>query len=211
MADIVLGILAVAVGAVFCFRGLAAMRVVIALWGAFVGFALGAGLVAAITGDGYLATALGWIVGVAAAVVFSLLAYLYYTIAVLVAMGAVGFALGAAAMAAAGVQWNWVVVLVGVVLGLLLAAVALAIDLPAVLLVVLSTLGGAVAMVGGIMLLAGTLDTADFHHDTVTEAIAGTWWWFLLYAALVIAGGVAQMRAAGRDRALHDEWRSTRA
>ncbi|WP_182347615.1 DUF4203 domain-containing protein [Tomitella gaofuii] len=210
MADIVVGILALIVGAVFCFRGLAAMRVVIALWGGFAGLSLGAGVVASATGDEFLGTGLGWAVGIAVAIVFLLLAYLYYAVAVIVAMAAVGFALGAAAMVAADVEWNWAVILVGVLLGLLLAGVALAVDLPAVLLVVVSVLSGAVTLVGAVMLLTGTLDTADFHRAAITTAIEDGWWWFALYAALVVLGGATQARAYGRAPVIRERWRSGR-
>ncbi len=44
MDDILLGLLAVAAGALFCFRGAFAFRIVIPIWGAFVGFGFGAGL-----------------------------------------------------------------------------------------------------------------------------------------------------------------------
>ncbi|QBJ98244.1 DUF4203 domain-containing protein [Rhodococcus sp. ABRD24] len=208
MADVVIGTLAIVVGAVFCFRGVPTMRFVIALWGAFAGLNLGAGLVSAITGDGFLATALGWIVGILVAVVFSVLAYLYYAVAVTLTMASVGFAIGAAAMAAIGVTWNWVVVIVGALTGVALAVLTLAVNLPAVLLVVVSVLGGAVAVIGGTMLLVGTLDTAEFDEGTLTANITPAWWWYALYLALVIAGTVAQTRALGRERSLRDQWRT---
>ena len=62
MNDIVLGVLAILIGAVFCFRGYFAMRIIIPIWGAFAGFVLGAGLVST-GGDEFLSTALSWIVG----------------------------------------------------------------------------------------------------------------------------------------------------
>ncbi len=51
MNDILFGTLAVLIGAVFCFRGYFAMRIIIPIWGAFAGFVLGAGVVTA-GGDG---------------------------------------------------------------------------------------------------------------------------------------------------------------
>ncbi|CAM2913060.1 DUF4203 domain-containing protein [Prescottella defluvii] len=208
MSDIVIGILAVFVGAVFCFRGVPAMRFVIALWGAFAGLNLGAGLVSAITGDGYLSTVLGWIVGVLVAILFSVLAYLYYAVAVTLTMASVGFALGAAAMAAVGVTWNWVIVVVGVLIGVALAALTLAVNLPAVLLVVVSVLTGAVVATGGVMLLVGALDTSDFDDATLTATVTHEWWWYALYLALVVAGAIAQTRTLGRERLLRDQWRA---
>lgn len=207
MPDIVIGILAVVVGAVFCFRGVLAMRFVLALWGAFAGFNVGAGLVAAITGDGFLGTALGWFVGVAVAILFAVLAYLYYAVAVTLTMASVGFALGTALMAAIGVTWNWVIVAVGVLLGVLLAVTALAVNLPAILLVLVSAFGGAVAVVGGVMLLFGTIDTAAFDSGTLTDTISHDWWWYALYLVLAFAGALAQARLLDRQaRTLREQW-----
>ena len=68
MQDWVVGLLAIAVGALFCFRGFMTMRIVIPVWGAFTGFFLGAGLISAITDDGFLRSALAWVVAIIGAV-----------------------------------------------------------------------------------------------------------------------------------------------
>lgn len=75
MPDLLLGLIAVGIGGALCFRGYAALRAMIAVWGAFAGFVLGASLVAGATGEGLLASGLAWAVGVAVAVAFGLLAY----------------------------------------------------------------------------------------------------------------------------------------
>lgn len=210
MPDIILGILAILVGAVFCFRGIIAMRFVITLWGAFVGLNLGAGLVASINDESFLASALGWTVGIILAVILAVLAYLYYAVAVVLAMASIGFALGAGAMAALGVTWNWVIVLVGVIIGVLLAVLALAVDLPSVLLVVLSALGGAVAIVGGLMLLFNQINTVDFDNVSITS-VNVDWWWYAVYIVLIIAGAVAQSRMLDRERSIRQQWQASPA
>jgi len=48
MQDVILGTLAILVGLMFCLRGNVAMRLIIPIWGAFVGFALGAGIVSSV-------------------------------------------------------------------------------------------------------------------------------------------------------------------
>ncbi|MBM7366547.1 TM7S3/TM198-like domain-containing protein [Gordonia hydrophobica] len=206
MPSILIGLLAIVIGALFCFRGVVAMRVVIAIWGAFVGFNLGAGIVSALTGDGYLSTALGWIIGIVGALLFAFIAYLYYAVAVTLAMASIGFALGTALMVALGVTWNWVVILVGVIVGILLAVAAIMLNLPALLLIVFSALGGSTAIVGGVMLLVGTIETSDFTRAAITSTIGDDWWWYLAYVALVIAGIVAQARMLGADRDLQAQW-----
>lgn len=200
MQDVIFGLVAIAAGALFCFRGYLAFRIVIPVWGAFVGFGAGAGLVASITGDGFLRTGVAWAVGLATALVFAVLAYLFFEVAIVIGMVSIGFALGTSAMVALDVSWTWLVVLVGVVVGALLAAVAIAVDLPMLLLVVLSALGGASAITTGVMLLAGTIDTRDFDDDDLTTRAVDGWWWYAVYIGLAVVGIVAQVRGADRLR-----------
>jgi hypothetical protein len=205
--DVLVGILTLLVGLLFCFRGYLAMRVVIPIWGGFTGFYLGAGLVDSFSGEGFLGSALGWIVGLAVAFVFALLAYLYYEISVVIAMAAIGFALGSTLMVALGVTWSWVIVLVGLAVGVLLGIVALVGDLPMVLLTVLSALAGASAATMGLMLIFGTISLGDFDSVATTQTLNDEWWWMAIYVGLVIIGIVAQVRSTARLAAsLRDSW-----
>jgi hypothetical protein len=205
MDDIIVGIVAVLTGAVFCFRGYLAMRIIIPIWGAFAGFMLGAGIVA---GDsGFLATALGWFVGLAVAVVFGLLAYLYYEVAVMIGMMAIGFTLGASLMVAIGVTWSWLIVLAGVALAVLLAFVALVGDLPMVLLTVLTGFAGASLIIFGLMLMFGITEFGDFDSAQTTKTLDDSWWWYVMYLGLAIAGMIAQFADVNRRRdTLRSAW-----
>lgn len=207
MNDIAVGVIALLTGAVFCFRGYLAMRLVIPVWGAFAGFMLGAGIV---SGDaGFLGNALGWFVGLGLAVVFFVIAYLYYEVSVIIGMMGIGFVLGTGVMVAFGVTWNWVIVLSGVVLAVVLAVVAIAGDLPMVLLTVLTALAGASTMVGGLMLVFGTVDLEEFDIGVTTENVADNWWWFVLYGGLVVGGIIAQFTDVDRRReTLREAWAS---
>ena len=117
MADFFLGVLAILAGLAFCFSGYLWLRIVLPVWGAFVGFAFGAGLVAGLGGDRFLGEVLGWVVGLAFALLFAALAYAYFAFAVVIAMTSVGFAIGAGLVVALGVDWSWVAVIVGVLVG----------------------------------------------------------------------------------------------
>jgi hypothetical protein len=192
--ELTVGLIAVLIGALLCFRGYAALRVVIALWGAFAGFVLGAGLVAGVTGEGFLASVLAWIVGTVVALVFGLLAYLYYAISVVVGMGAIGFALGTTAMVAFGVTWSWLIVLVGIAVGALLAVLAIAGDLPLLLLAVLGAFAGATTIVAGLLLVVGTIASEDLAEPDTTASLELGWWWTAAYLALAVAGLVVQLR-----------------
>ncbi len=205
MSDIVVGIIALLTGAVFCFRGYLAMRLVIPVWGAFAGFMLGAAIV---SGDaGFLGNALGWFVGLGLGLVFGVIAYLYYEVSVIIGMMGIGFVLGTSLMVVLGVTWSWVIVLSGVVLAVVLAFVAIVGDLPMVLLTVLTALAGASTIVAGLMLLFGTVDVADFDIGDTTEYVADDWWWYVIYGGLVVAGIIAQFTDVDRRReSLRESW-----
>ena len=201
MEDIVIGLVALVAGSVFCFSGYRAFRLIIPLWGAFTGFAVGAGAISAITGDALLAKPVGWIVGLVVGVVFALLAYLYYEVAVILTMGSLGFLAGSALMTALGVGWNWLIVLVAVAVSVVFAVFALVTNFPRIVLVIVSATAGATAMVAGGMLLVGALETADLTRAYVTERIEDDWWWYLGYLALVLAGIFSQAAGNARDDA----------
>ncbi len=205
--DIIVGLLAIAAGLAFCFRGYLLMRLVIPIWGFFVGFALGAGMIAAVTDRAFLGTVLAWIVGLALGLLFAFIAYTYYAVAIVLAMASVGYLLGTALMVALDVEWNWLIVTVGIIVGLLLAFAAIVGDLPTTLLTVLTAMGGATAIVGGIMLLVNRLDVEDLGDDAVTSTINASWGWWLLYLVLAVAGILAQVTATAQVRAsIRESW-----
>ncbi len=194
MADILLGILAIIAGIAMLVAGQFVLRLMIPIWGFFAGFAFGAGLVADLADDRFLGTALGWVLGLVFALVFAILAYLYYYIAIVIAMGAAGFAIGSGIIVALGIDWNWVAVLVGLVLGILVGLVSVFADIPMVMLVVIGSIAGAVGVVGGLMLLFGSLNTADFSRGDFTDTVSNNFLWWLLFVVLVIGGVFVQIR-----------------
>lgn len=206
MDSMIIGFVAVVVGGVFCLSGIVAMRIVITLWGAFVGFNLGAGIIAAFGTQGFLTTWLSWVLGIVLALIFAFFAYLYYAVAVVLAMASAGFVIGSAVMVAVGVSWNWFIILVGVLIGILLAVLAIKLNLPAALLVVISALAGSTAVVGGLMLIVGTLQTEDFTRASITRTLADSWWWWLIYVVLALVGIVAQSRMLSPGADARQQW-----
>ncbi|HEY5786212.1 MAG TPA: DUF4203 domain-containing protein [Microlunatus sp.] len=209
MDTIVVGIIAVLIGALLCFRGYVTMRLIISLFGAFVGFLLGAGLVAGVTNSGFGQLALSWLVGLVGAVIFGVLAYLSYQIAVVIGMAGIGFTIGTSVMAAVGVGSQVATIAVGLVAGALLAVIAIATDLPAVILVVLTALAGASVTVAGVMVIAGSIGLNRLTVEGVTAEMGRGWWWYVLYAGLALLGIVAQLRArSGGPRTMRQQWGS---
>lgn len=205
--DVVTGLLALIVGLALCLRGYIAIRIVLPIWGAFVGFAAGVALVAAVTGDGIFATLLSWGAGLVLALLFAACAYLYYEVAVVLTMGAAGFVIGSTLLLALGIDWNWLVTLGGLALGVMFAVLAIFASLPMVLLMVLTSLAGAATATTGVMILFGVLDVDELQGTMLVRGFQGEGIWWLAYAALVIVGLVSQVGAVGSlMRPVREEW-----
>jgi hypothetical protein len=205
--DFALGLIAIAIGGLFCFRGYLAMRAVIPVWGGFTGFLVGAAAVSAVTGDGFLATLVSWLGGAVIALVFALLAYTYFEVSVLLAMGAIGFALGSSVMVAANVSWSWLIVSMGVAMGVLLAALAVMADLPMLVLTLLTATAGSTAVVVGTMLVVGSIETTELATTSTVERIQQSPGWWLVYLVVAVAGAAAQIRVLGSIRgSMRERW-----
>lgn len=205
MSDLVFGLLAVLVGTFLCLQGQWALRMLLAVWGAFVGFALGAGLVDSFTSEGFLTGVLGWTVGLLLAVVFSAVAYLYFVVGIALGMAAMGFVLGGTLASALGATSTWLPVLVGSLCGVALAVLTLMVDLPQIILIVVSSLTGATLLVGGLMLVFGVTGTRE-----VTEAgvsLDDHPWWYAGYLLAALVGIVVQSNRAASIRAsIRQSW-----
>ena len=207
MVDIVMGVFAIVAGAVMLFAGQFVLRIVLPIWGLFAGFAFGAGIFAGLADESFLGTALGWISGIVFALIFAVLAYFFYAAAVIIAMAAFGFAIGSGLVVALGIDWNWVAVLVGVAVGLVVGVVAALGSMPMVVLAVASSIAGAVSIVGGLMLMFGALNSADFTKGDFTAAVQDSWGWYLTLLVLAIIGIVAQVRQqALLHRTINEAW-----
>lgn len=207
MADIILGVLAIIAGLLFCFGGQFVMRIVFPIWGAFAGFAFGAGLVAGLSDEHFLGTVLGWVLGIVFAIVFAVLAYVFYAVGVILAMAAAGFALGSGLVVALGIDWSWIAVLVGIAVGAVLGIAAVVLDLPSVALIVFTAFAGAVGVTGGLMLLTGDLNSDEFTRSAFTDQIHDSWGWYVVLVVVGVFGALAQGRQAiALRRSLSQTW-----
>jgi hypothetical protein len=207
MADIVLGVLAIIAGGALLVAGQFVLRFMIPIWGFFAGFAFGAGIVAGFADEHVLGTVLGWVLGLVFAVVFAVLAYLYYYVAIVLVMGSAGFAIGSGIVVALGISWNWVAVLLGLAVGLVLGLLAVFTNLPMIVLVVVGSVAGAVGVTGGLMLLVGSLDSADFSRGDFSDSISNSFGWSLLLLVLALGGiAVQAMQRALVSRSIQQTW-----
>ncbi len=194
MTDILLGLLAILAGVAMLVAGQFVLRLALPIWGFFAGFAFGAGLVAELADERFLGTVLGWVLGLVFALIFAVFAYLYFASAVILAMAAFGFAIGSGLVVALGIDWNWVAVLVGVAVGAVVGLVSVFGNMPMIVLVVISSVAGAISVVAGLMLLVGSLDSADFTRGGFAGKVQDSWGWYLTLVVLALVGIVIQAR-----------------
>jgi hypothetical protein len=160
-AGLALGLIAIGAGSLLAIVGVRFFWVLLALWGAMIGFLAGADIVAAILGDGFLATVAGWIAGIAGAVVLGTLSISLYWAAIVFLCGGVGYALAGAVLLALGVEPGILSIAVGLAAGAGLAILAVVLRAPVLLVALLTSFGGAGYAIAGALLIMGRLATTD--------------------------------------------------
>lgn len=194
MGEIIIGMFAILVGALFCFSGNALMRILFPFMGFFAGFSAGAGMITAISGDRFLGTVLGWVVGFFAGILFAVLAYFFYAFAIVLAFAGFGFAVTSGLLTLLNLDWNWLVVLLGTAVGVLFGITAIVMSLPLMVLVVATGFFGSAVVIYGLMLVFNTASLGDFSNGTVLQAIKDNVGLYILWVTLAITGSIAQTR-----------------
>lgn len=196
LEGILVGALAILIGLAFAFVGYRFFLVLLPIWGFIVGFAVAANGVAALFGEGFLATILGWGVGFVVAIVFAILSYLFWYVAVIVLAGTVGYAIGGSILTAVGVDPGFLTFLVGLVVGIVFFVGAITLAVPRWAIVLLTSIGGAGAIVLGVALAIGRFPVSALSNGGVMgAAIDDSLLWTLAWAALAVAGIVVQLRS----------------
>ena len=192
--QLVIAILAVVLGLLITFGGWRFFLLLLPFWGFLVGFNIGTEATRALFGDGTFATLTSWIVGFVLALLFAVLSYLYYYAAVALLAGYVGYMLGAATWGIIGNEHGVVAFIIGIVVGVVFAIGAIALQVPKMLVIVLTALGGAGVVVAGWFILTGQVPADDITWTRVGALIASSIIWFVVWLALAAAGILAQLR-----------------
>jgi hypothetical protein len=182
-------------GFVLAFGGYRFLAVLLPILGFVFGFVLGAQMVQALFGGGFLSTATSWLVGFLLAVPFAALSYLLYFMAVSLAAGALGFALGAGLMQAIGFDFGFLVWLVGLLAGLALATAALILNIQKYVVIAATALLGAGVVVSTFLFLFGDLTPAQLGQNPVRHVLQTSPLWLIVFLAVAAVGGLAQYQS----------------
>lgn len=188
---------ALLVGAAFSLWGYRIFLVLLPIWGFFAGFWLGAHGITMLFGDGFLATTTGWIVGFVTGLLLSLFSYLFYTLGVAVIAGVIGYAIGSGMMAAMGLTAGWVLFIVGITVAFMVIGLTLFLNLQKYVIITLTALGGANAILLGVLLLFNRVSLTGLRGagNAIQPVLADSWFWSLAWLLLAAGSIFYQVRS----------------
>jgi hypothetical protein len=139
--------------------------------------------------------------GAIAGLVFAVLAYLFWYLAVVIAFASVGYWLGWGFMTLIGFSGTGLAAFgIGLVVGAVVAVVAVVTGVPLVALVVITALGGAHAFIAGLLILLGAIDVTAVGTGVVTAIISANVGWWLAALGLALVSTIIQLRTIGEHR-----------
>jgi hypothetical protein len=185
-------LLIILLGLGLTFAGYRFFVILVSIWGFFAGFHFGASILSNWFGQGFLTTVIGWVIGLLVGVFAAAIAYLFYEAAVILLAGFVGYELGVGIMTWIGFQPGFIPFLVGFAVALALAALAVVLRFPKVLIVILTAFAGAGAILAGFFLAFGRISLVDLQFGTIGAIVRDSWIWGILYLALAGVGMLIQ-------------------
>jgi hypothetical protein len=191
------GMIALFFGSVLLFGGYRFFMFLLPIWGFFFGFGLGAQTVQALFGQAFLSTATSWVVGFVVALIFALLAYLFYFMAVGLVAGGLGYALAVGLLEAIGLDFGLIVWTVGIVVGVVLAVAVLALNVQKWVVIAATAILGAGVIVGTFLFLFGGPEM-QLVQNPVRMALQASPFWAIGFVVLAVLGAVAQYESTRR-------------
>ena len=190
---ILIGLLAIGIGLAWAFYGLKAFLILLPIWAFFIGALLGASWVQELLGDGFFSTVTSWVVAIIFGLFLAVISYLWYTGAVLLLGFTIGYTLGAGLMSAIGLT-EIMPLIIGVIIGAVVAVGFFVLGMPLVLVIVATAIGGAVAATNGALILLGRIQLSDIDtglsEGLLKDGVIG----IVVAIAIAVAGALYQMR-----------------
>lgn len=197
----VIGIVAIALGAGLMLLGYRLALILLPIWGFVAGFIFGAHVLQELLGQGFLATTLSWMGGVILGLLFAVVSYLFWYVAVVIAFASVGYWVGWGLVTLLGFSGTGLAAFgIGLGFGVILAVLAVVTGVPLAALVVITAVGGAHAFIAGVLVLLGVIEVMDLGTGVVTSIIAANFGWWLAALGLALVSTIVQLRTIGEHR-----------
>jgi hypothetical protein len=190
-----MGLISLLFGLALVFLGYRLLWIILPIWGFFFGFALGAQTLQALFGIGFLATIASWIVGFFVGALFAVGSYLFYFVAVALLAGSFGYALGVGLLTAIGLDFGFIVWLVGIVAAVAVAAAVLYFNIQKYAVILITALGGTGVIVYTLLAAFGNLSLVELMFAPVLLALQDSFWWLLFFIVVAGTGVYVQLQA----------------
>jgi hypothetical protein len=209
-----MALIALVFGLLVVFGGYRLFLVLLPIWGFFAGFLVGAQTIHFLIGDAFLGTITGWVVGFFIGLLFAVLSYLFYIVAVAVISFTAGYAASIAVL-----QWlfnfedtGFLVWLIGVVVGVVLTLVVIRFNWQKYAIIIITAFGGTSAIIYTLLATFYGVGVVSLTNNPVALAVDNSWLWFIFF--VVVAGtGIYFQLVANRsfevdsyNRVAEDDW-----
>jgi hypothetical protein len=186
---------ALIVGLAFCFAGYRVFLVMLPIWGFFAGFWLGAEATTLLFGTGFLATTTSWVIGFVVGLFGAVLSYLFYMLGVGLVAAAFGWAMGVGFMVALGFDPGFLTTVVGIIAAVLMAAIVVLLNVQKYVIIAITAIGGANAIVLAGLLLFGrvSLEALQGAGNAIAPILQDSWFWLVIWLVLAAVGLVVQI------------------
>ncbi|MFO0882180.1 MAG: hypothetical protein U0491_01910 [Candidatus Saccharimonadales bacterium] len=115
MKEVFFALISVLLGVALTFGGYRLARIIIPLWGFFAGFILGASGTSDALNSSFIGTTLGIVVGFFVGLLFALLAYFFFSLAVILFTASLGYWLGTSIVLFFGFNKGFISATIGIV------------------------------------------------------------------------------------------------
>jgi len=190
-----MALIALFFGLVVAFSGYRLFLVLLPIWGFFAGFFLGAQTIQFLFNESFLETATAVVVGFVVGAIFAILSYLFYVAAVAIIGFWAGYAGTVAIFGWIGLDPGFLIWLLGVVVGVILAGVVLRFNLAKIAIIIITAIGGTSLIVYTLLAVFRGIAFVTLLENPVKLALDNSFWWLIFFLIVAVLGAAAQFQA----------------
>jgi hypothetical protein len=189
-------LMALIIGAAFCFGGYKWFMILLPIWGFVTGFSIGAYSISGVYGESLLSIVVIVVAGAILGLIFAVLAYLLFPAAVILLGASLGYTAAWTIVTSLGFSPGLIPVAIGIAGAIALAILAVRYHLPKYIIIVSTAMLGSIGIIMGILLLMGEVTLEGLNQGLTQYLIEASATWPVAWLALAVIGLLVQLRRA---------------